>query len=65
MLQYAAHAVESGQAEVVACLYADAPLTEGGSISQSAYGGTPPVTPGLSHAPSSSCTSLRRAQISL
>jgi acetyl-CoA acetyltransferase len=47
MLQYAAHAIETGQAEVVACLYADAPLTEGGSISQSAYGGTPPVAPGF------------------
>src|SRR3954451_14685157 len=39
MLQHAAHAIESGQANVVACLYADAPLTEGTSISQSAYGG--------------------------
>jgi acetyl-CoA acetyltransferase len=47
MLQYAAYAIESGQAEVVACVYADAPLTEGGSISQSAYGGTPPVAPGI------------------
>jgi acetyl-CoA acetyltransferase len=47
MLQYAAHAIESGQADVVACLYADAPLTEGGSISQSAYGGTPPVEAGF------------------
>jgi acetyl-CoA acetyltransferase len=47
MLQYAAHAIESGQAEVVACLYADAPLTEGGSISQSAYGGRPSVAPGF------------------
>lgn len=41
MLQYAAHAIETGQASVVACLFADAPLTEGTSISRSAYGGTP------------------------
>jgi acetyl-CoA acetyltransferase len=47
MLQYAAYAIESGHAEVVACVYADAPLTEGASISQSAYGGTPSVTPGF------------------
>jgi len=47
LLQYAAHAIESGQASVVACLYADAPLTEGGSISQSAYGGNSPVAPGF------------------
>ena len=39
MLQYAAHAIATGQASVVACLYADAPLTEGGSISQSGYNG--------------------------
>jgi acetyl-CoA acetyltransferase len=39
MLQYAAHAIQSGHANVVACVYADAPLTDGGSISQSAYGG--------------------------
>ena len=39
MLQYAAHAIASGQASVVACLYADAPLAPGGSISQSAYNG--------------------------
>src|SRR5207342_2166219 len=41
MLQYAAYAIQSGQANVVACLYADAPLAEGSSISQSAYGGAP------------------------
>ena len=29
MLQYAAHAIATGQASVVACLYADAPLREG------------------------------------
>ena len=39
MLQYAAHAIATGQANVVACLYADAPLAPGGSISQSAYNG--------------------------
>jgi acetyl-CoA acetyltransferase len=39
MLQYAAQAIQSGQANVVACVYADAPLTPGGSISRSAYGG--------------------------
>ena len=39
MLQYAAHAITAGQANVVACLYADAPLSPGGSISQSAYNG--------------------------
>jgi acetyl-CoA acetyltransferase len=39
MLQYAAHAITTGQANVVACLYADAPLSPGGSISQSAYNG--------------------------
>ena len=47
MLQYAAHAIETGQANVVACVYADAPLTEGMSASQSAYGGKPSVEPGL------------------
>ena len=39
MLQYAAHAIESGQANVVACVYADAPLAAGESISQSGYSG--------------------------
>jgi acetyl-CoA acetyltransferase len=39
MLQYAAHAITAGQANVVACLFADAPLSPGGSISQSAYNG--------------------------
>ena len=38
MLQYAAHAITAGQANVVACLYADAPLAEGGSASQSYSG---------------------------
>src|SRR5438128_532477 len=47
MLQYAAHAIATGQAEVVACLYADAPLREGGSISQSGYSGRRFDAPGL------------------
>jgi acetyl-CoA acetyltransferase len=40
MLQYAAHAIDTGQANVVVCVYADAPLSDGGSISTSAYSGT-------------------------
>jgi acetyl-CoA acetyltransferase len=47
MLQYAAQAIQSGQANVVACVYADAPLTEGGSISRSAYGGQRATAPGF------------------
>ena len=47
MLQYAAHAIESGQANVVACVYADAPLTAGESISQSGYSGKRFNAPGL------------------
>jgi acetyl-CoA acetyltransferase len=47
MLQYAAHAIASGQANVIACVYADAPLSEGVSMSRSAYGGKPPVEPGF------------------
>ncbi len=47
MLQYAAHAIATGQASVVACLYADAPLREGGSISQSGYSGRRFDAPGL------------------
>src|SRR6201997_5278593 len=39
MLQYAAYTIESGQANVVACVYADAPLAAGESISQSGYRG--------------------------
>src|SRR4029079_1588168 len=46
-LQYAAQAIQSGQANVVACVYADAPLTEGGSISRSAYGGQRAIAPGF------------------
>ena len=47
MLQYAAHAIESGQANVVVCVYADAPLTNGASISESAYGGRGFSAPGF------------------
>ena len=47
MLQYAAHAIESGQANVVACVYADAPLAAGESISQSGYSGKRFNAPGL------------------
>jgi acetyl-CoA acetyltransferase len=39
MLQYAAYAIQTGQASAVACVYADAPLTEGRSISESSYSG--------------------------
>ena len=47
MLQYAAHAIDCGQASVVACVYADAPLTSGRSISQSAYNGKRFGAPGF------------------
>src|SRR3954451_18033099 len=47
MLQYAAHAIAAGQASVVVCVYADAPLREGGSISQSGYSGRRFDAPGL------------------
>ena len=47
MLQYAAHAIESGQANVVACVYADAPLAAGESISQSVPSGKRFNAPGL------------------
>jgi acetyl-CoA acetyltransferase len=47
MLQYAAHAIGSGQANVVVCVYADAPLMEGASISQSAYSGKRFSAPGF------------------
>ncbi len=39
MLQYAAHAVAVGQASTVVCVFADAPLQEGGKASASPYGG--------------------------
>jgi acetyl-CoA acetyltransferase len=38
MLQYAAQAITTGQASAVACVYADAPLSQGGSASH-AYSG--------------------------
>src|SRR2546421_12351427 len=47
MLQYAAHAIDCGQANVVACVYADAPLTNGRSASQSAYSGKRLSAPGF------------------
>ena len=47
MLQYAAYAISCGQARVVACVYADAPLTDGRSISQSAYNGKGFSAPGF------------------
>ena len=47
MLQYAAHAIDSGQANVVVCVYADAPLTRGKSSSQSAYNGRGFMAPGF------------------
>ena len=39
MLQWATQAIEAGQASVVACVYADAPLREGGSASEGRYSG--------------------------
>jgi acetyl-CoA acetyltransferase len=47
MLQYAAHAIACGQAHVVVCVYADAPLSNGRSISQSAYNGRRFAAPGF------------------
>jgi acetyl-CoA acetyltransferase len=47
MLQFAAYAVHSGQASVVACVYADAPLRDGVSASQSAYSGRRFDAPGF------------------
>src|SRR3954452_6699723 len=66
MLQYAAHAIATGQASVVACLYADAPLRAGGSISQSGYSGRRFNAPGLSglrfaygdYGPANSCYAM-------
>jgi acetyl-CoA acetyltransferase len=51
MLQYAAHAIATGQANVVACVYADAPLTEGTAASGSAYGGKRAAAPGFAGLP--------------
>ncbi|MBO0730081.1 MAG: thiolase family protein [Acidimicrobiaceae bacterium] len=39
MLQYASMALDTGQAQVVALVFADAPLTPGRRISQTGYGG--------------------------
>jgi acetyl-CoA acetyltransferase len=39
MLQTATQAIASGQANVVACVYADAPLRQGGSSSEGRYSG--------------------------
>jgi acetyl-CoA acetyltransferase len=47
MLQYAAHAIDVGQANVVACVYADAPLTNKKSSASSAYNGTRFSAPGF------------------
>src|ERR1700752_4647841 len=47
MLQYAAHAIDTRQANVGACVYADAPLREGTSVSQSGYSGRRFDAPGL------------------
>src|SRR5579862_2149284 len=47
MLQYAAYAVADGQASVVVCVYADAPLLEGRRVSQSSYNGKRASAPGL------------------
>jgi acetyl-CoA acetyltransferase len=47
MLQLAAHAVDTGQAGVVVCVYADAPLREGAKSSESAYSGRRFDAPGF------------------
>jgi acetyl-CoA acetyltransferase len=47
LLQYAAYAIARGHANVVACVYADAPLSSGRSISQSAYNGKRFSAPGF------------------
>src|SRR6266536_2449054 len=39
ILRWAPHAIDAGQASVVACVYADAPLREGGSASEGRYSG--------------------------
>jgi acetyl-CoA acetyltransferase len=39
MLHWATQAIDAGQASVVACVYADAPLREGGSASEGRYSG--------------------------
>src|SRR5438045_8694127 len=47
MLDYACHAIDSGHASAVACIYADAPLRDGKRVSQSAYEGNREVAPGF------------------
>lgn len=47
MLQYATAAIESGQANVVACVYADAPLSEGSRSSEGRYSGNAFMFDGL------------------
>ena len=47
MLQYASLAIAAGQASTVACVYADAPLTPGRSVAQSAYNGKRFTAPGF------------------
>ena len=47
MLQFAAAAVASGQCNAVACVYADAPLSEGRASSASAYAGRRFDAPGF------------------
>ena len=51
MLQYATAAIEAGQANVVACVYADAPLSEGVSSSQGRYSGGSFMFEGLAGLP--------------
>ncbi len=51
MLQYATYAIDSGQANVVACVYADAPLSEGVSSSQGRYAGNQFMYDGLAGLP--------------
>jgi acetyl-CoA acetyltransferase len=47
MLHYASHAVRTGRANVIVCVFADAPLKESISASQSAYSGLDFTTDGL------------------
>ncbi len=47
MLQYASLAIAAGQASTVAVVYADAPLTPGRSVAQSAYNGKRFTAPGF------------------
>jgi acetyl-CoA acetyltransferase len=47
MLHYASLAIQTGRANVVVCVFADAPLVEGGSASKSAYSQAGTATTGL------------------